>query len=228
MATPTTMTPTFTYRHLVQPLPPKRNLLNIATLPASPPCPTCAHLLLPVPDRNNVQDTATTTALPIEAFHRLDSFPDFPALRASASSSSSGCDCCRLLRKTVRRAWGRGLCESGVTPLAEDDDDDAYEGLLEAAWDGQVRIHRAGVRVRAVGGAAAERGGEQRLGAVAQGDGDGDGDGDGVVMVGLTVEFGPAAGEVVSEEGEVLAGEIGRVLRFKMWDSVGEKFRVGV
>ena len=40
------------------------------------------------------------------------------------------------------------------------------------------------------------------------------------MVVGLSLEFGPAA-DPVSEEGEVLAAEIGRVLHFKVYDSVG-------
>jgi hypothetical protein len=105
------------------------------------------------------------------------------------------------------------MLESGVTPLVEDDD--SYEALFASAWDGTVKIHRARLCFKPFGGAFQ---GQQRFawdevaGALEQADG---------VVVGLEVEVGPAA-VPVNEEGEEIVGEVGAVVRFKVFDSVGE------
>jgi len=198
----------WTYRQLVQPIPPERNLLNIGAAPPSPPCAACTRLLLP--DRTNIP----STTIPIDDYQVLDTFPDFPVLQTSAVVA--GCDFCRLLRDAIRRAWGDGarpMLESGATPLAEDDD--AYEPLLAAAWDGAVKIRRVDLRFRPFGGSFQH---QQRFawdevaGALEQGDG---------VVVGMSLEFGPAT-DPLGDDGEVLAAEIGRVLHFKVYDSIGK------
>ena len=208
MATPPNTV--WTYRQLVHPIPPKRNLLTITALPASPPCPTCALLL---PDRRSAtQQVHGTTTIPIDAYHQLDIFPDFLTLRVS------GCDFCRLLRKAIRRAWGdaaRPMMESGVTALVEGDD--AYEQVFGVAWDGAVKVHRVGLKFRSF--AAGSSPFEHEVG-LAWGEAAGVSEQGGGVIVGLSLEFGPAA-DPVSEEGEVLAAEVGRVLHFKVYDSVG-------
>jgi hypothetical protein len=200
-------TPTFTYRHLALPIPPNPNLSTIATTPASPPCPTCRHLLLP--DRNTIRGTS----IPIPDFHLTDTFPHFPTLQTSAKA---GCTFCALLRNSILTTWGsksNPMLESGVTPLSEGDD--SYDELFATAWDGAVRIHRAQFKFAPFGGSFQ---GQQKFawdevaGSLEQGDG---------VVVGLEVEFGPE-GVPCNEEGEEIVGEVGGVVRFRVWDSVGE------
>lgn len=101
-------------------------------------------------------------------------------------------------------------------PLVEGED--VYEPLFGVAWDGVVRLHRVGLRVGALAGSSPfERG----LGLASWGEVAGALEqGGAVVVVGMSLEFGPAA-DPLSEEGEVLAAEVGRVLHFKVYDSIG-------
>jgi hypothetical protein len=199
--------PIWTYRRLAQPIPPKLNLSNITTTPASPPCPTCRHILLQ--DRSSIRGTT----IPVDELQISDTFPDFPALQTSALIA--GCGFCDLLRKAILSAWGtkaHPMLESGVTPLMEEDD--SYEPLFAAAWDGAVKIHRAQFRFKPFGGSFQH---EQKFvwnevaGSPEQRDG---------IVVGMSVEFGPAT-EPLSEEGDALVGEMGTVLYLKVFDSVG-------
>ncbi|KAK4118140.1 HET-domain-containing protein [Parathielavia appendiculata] len=200
MAAPETQR--WTYRQLVQPIPPTPNLSTISSTPATPPCPTCRHLLLQ--DRSSIHGKT----IPIEEFHITDTFPDFPILQA-------GCDLCRFLRTAIRSAWGNTgthpMLESGVAPVVEDDD--SHETLFTAPWDGRVKVHSARFRFAPFGGSFQ---GQQKFawdevaGSLEQGDG---------VVVGLTVEFGPAS-VPLGEEGEELVGELGTELRFKLFDSI--------
>jgi hypothetical protein len=103
--------------------------------------------------------------------------------------------------------------------LAELEGEEFYdETVFAAAWDGAVRIHRVRFSFRGfdVGsGSSVQQEHHQQwnevAGALEQG---------GVVAVGMALEFGPAV-VPVSEEGEELVGEVGAVLRFNVYDSVG-------
>jgi hypothetical protein len=149
----------------------------------------------------------------VDEYQIIDTFPDFPTLQTSAATA--GCALCGLLRKAILGAWGtkaQPMLESGVTPMAEEDD--SYDPLFAAAWDGAVRIHRAQFLFKLFGGSFQH---EQKFawnevaGSLEQGDG----------LVGqMSVEFGPAT-EPLDGEGEPLAGEMGTVLHFKVYDSVG-------
>ncbi|KAK4095820.1 HET-domain-containing protein [Parathielavia hyrcaniae] len=103
------------------------------------------------------------------------------------------------------------MLDSGVTPLTEEDD--SYEPVFAAPWDGRVKVHNARFRFAPFGGSFQ---GQQRFawdevaGSLEQGDG---------IVVALTVEFGPAS-VPLGEEGEKLVGELGTELRFKVFDSV--------
>ena len=67
---------------------------------------------------------------------RLDHYPDFPDLKASAER---GCACCALLRYTIRNNWSyRPFTEHGVGDL--NDSTPLYANFLAAEWDGLVSV----------------------------------------------------------------------------------------
>lgn len=67
---------------------------------------------------------------------RLDYYPNFPNLKASAER---GCTCCALLRYTIRQNWSlRAFTEYGVGDL--DGSTPLYAKFLATDWDGQVTI----------------------------------------------------------------------------------------
>jgi hypothetical protein len=72
---------------------------------------------------------------PVE-YVRLDYYPDFPTLKASAER---GCACCALLRYTIRWNWSlRAFTEYRVGDL--DGSTPLYAKFLATDWDGQVTI----------------------------------------------------------------------------------------
>ncbi|KAK4041532.1 heterokaryon incompatibility protein-domain-containing protein [Parachaetomium inaequale] len=209
MAAPKSKSTPWTYQHLIQPIPPKLNISNIATTPASPPCPNCRHLLLP--DRSSA--TIHGTSIPVDAYQTVDTFPDFPGLQASSAATPAGCSFCGLLRRAILGAWGTDA--QPMLGLAELEGEGFYEEQVSAvAWDGAVRIHRVRFFFREFGagsmGFQHEHKWNEVAGALEQGGG---------VVVGMALEFGPAA-VPVSEEGEELVREVGTVLHFKVYDSL--------
>ena len=121
-----------TYRNFLTPIPPPTNLSNISTTPPSTPCSACQSL---VPDRSAAAHDVIPTP-----YVRTDTFPDFPALLASAET---GCGFCELLRSTLRSTWGTGTYPAqnyGVEVRAEND---SIGECLEEEWDGSVRLEKA-------------------------------------------------------------------------------------
>ena len=142
-----------------------------------------------VPDRKIAKRGLIKTA-----YERVDLYPDFPELKASAKA---GCDLCRLIRKSIRKTWAvRPMEEWGVGPIREKDG--LWDELLEAQWDRKVKIHKVTFSLETA---------TEKLE-------------DGVV-VSLGLEFGPATA-FVSEETDFQYGEIGQALSFKVFDSQGK------
>lgn len=197
----------WTYRQLVQPIPPKLNLSNVAAAPVSSQCSICRHLLLR--GRSNIRGKA----IPVREYQVVDAFPDFQALQTSAAVA--GCSLCRLLRKLIMGGWGtdsQPMLESGVTALTEEDD--AYEPLFSAAWGGMVKVHGAQFRFSPFGGSFQHQqkfSWNEVAGTLEQEDG---------IVVGLSLELGPAT-VPLSEDGDAISGEIGMALHFTVYDSVG-------
>jgi hypothetical protein len=96
---------------LIKPIPCRINLGNVAHRNPSKTCDFCALI---VPDRKKAQNGLIKTAS-----ERVDLYPDFPDLKASAKA---GCDLCPLIRKTIRKTWAvRPMEEWGIGPIREKD-----------------------------------------------------------------------------------------------------------
>jgi len=198
-----------TYRSLLQPIPPLPNLLSL-TSPSSPSTPSlpppCTHCALLFPDRRRATPNSTIIPTP---YTRTLTFPSFPELKEGQSRQ---CPLCRFLRKAIRSQWGVGrqMEEWGVGVLRERDRDGTWddESFFAVAWDGRVSVRK--VRFEFV---------PFDTTTVAEGRGrDGEGDGDaqmGGMVTSLLMEVGPAT---TPEE----YGDIGKVLAFKVFDSIGE------
>lgn len=118
-----------TYLALTRAIPDRLNLSNIASAPASQPC---AHCCLVVPDRARAENGLIKTA-----YDRVDEYPDFPGLKATAKA---GCELCRLLRKAVRAQWvARPMAERGLGALSEKDG--LWDEMFGMPWDRKVRIY---------------------------------------------------------------------------------------
>lgn len=191
-----------TFRELVCALPQKTNLDNIASLQASKLCEHCRAV---VPDRTKL----SRNKIPTE-FERVDTFPDFPELKASGKA---GCELCRLLRKTVRSTWSsQPFLESDYSTIAEGELE--WERLLDSEWDGKVKIHRLRFHFTPFGGF--QFGSRMTFGEDMGAD-----EQHGGMVTGMTVEVGPVM-VALDEEGEALGGEVGKQLHFKVYDSVGK------
>ncbi len=121
-----------TYLALTKPIPDRLNLSNISS---QPPCLPCEHCRLFIPDRAE----ATTSGRISIPYHRVDLYPDFPGLKASAKA---GCDLCRLIRKAIRSSWAaRPMDDRSGNALS--DREPMYYELFDTLWDRKVRIYNA-------------------------------------------------------------------------------------
>ncbi|KAM5369643.1 hypothetical protein ACJZ2D_008902 [Fusarium nematophilum] len=122
-----------TYFDLIGPIPQQTNLINVGSSPAAKPCKHCASL---VPDRGNQYCESVARYQISASFERVDTFPDFPELKALAKA---GCSFCYLLRKTIRSSWTTiPMLDLGMFVLA--DDVGSYSELLSTGWDMKVKI----------------------------------------------------------------------------------------
>jgi hypothetical protein len=187
-ASPSTMNfaDVVTHEALIKPIPSRINLANVADQDPSKTCESCAVI---IPDRSKAKGGLIKTS-----YERIDLYPEFPDLKASAKA---GCDLCRLIRKSIRKTWAiRPMEEWGVGPIREKDG--LWDELLDAPWNRKVRIHKVTFNLES----ATEK--------VQDG-----------VVASLGLEFGPAT-QFVSGETDYQYGEIGQALSFKVFDSRGE------
>lgn len=181
-----------TYKVLIRTIPPRLNLANAATQEASKTCQYCSTL---VPDRSNIKDGLIRTS-----YERIDLYPDFAELKASAKA---GCGLCRLIRKTIRSAWAvRPMEEWGVGPLSEKDS--YWDELFASTWDKKIRIHSAKFSVSDIH-AKSQTSSRQDAESV---------------VVSLSMEFGPLT-KPHTPDGDQDHGEIGQVISFKVFDQQG-------
>jgi hypothetical protein len=189
----------WTYKSLIKPIAPSNNLANITAQEPSRSCQSCAAI---VPDRRKV-----VNGLIKINYERIDLYPDFPELKASAKA---GCGLCRLIRKTIRAKWAtRPMEEWGVGPLREKEG--LWDELLKAPWDRKVKIHNLSFSFKKISNASPAP--SDTRATTEQDDYQGM-----VVFFGL--DFGPAT-LLTSSDGTALYGEIGQVLGFKVYDSQG-------
>ncbi|KAI0178818.1 HET-domain-containing protein [Hypoxylon sp. FL1284] len=130
-----------TYRDLITAISPSLNLSNVTDASPSRLCAACARL---VPDRLRAEGHKIKTD-----YELLDTFPEFPVLKASAKA---GCMLCRLLRKTIRSSWAvslRPMEEHGLGVLSAKDG--LWDDLFGKPWDRQVRIFHGHFRLSSRG-----------------------------------------------------------------------------
>jgi hypothetical protein len=191
----------WTYKSLIKPIAPSNNLANVRAQEPSKTCRSCAAV---VPDRRK----AINDLIKID-YKRVDLYPDFPELKASAKA---GCGLCRLIRKTIRAKWAiRPMEEWGVGPLREKEG--LWDELLKAPWDRKVKIHKLSFSLKKVPNALPMSSDTR---ATTEKD----------VHQGMVVFFGLEFGPVTllsSPDGAGLYGEIGQVLGFKVYDSQGAR-----
>lgn len=191
----------WTYKALIKPIAPSNNLANVRAQEPSRTCQSCAAV---VPDRRK----AINDLIKID-YKRVDLYPDFPELKASAKA---GCGLCRLIRKTIREKWAiRPMEEWGVGPLREKEG--LWDELLKASWDRKVKIHNLSFSLKKVP-SAMPMSSDTR--ATTEKD-----DYQGMVVF-FGLEFGPVT-LLSSPDGAGLYGEIGQVLGFKVYDSQGAR-----
>jgi len=109
-----------------------QGLLDVSSKPARLPCNICRAI---VPDRSAVDETYIRTP-----YHRVDLYPDFPGLKASAEA---GCCLCALIRDALtfasspegrRLAKGENICH----PFW--DEGCGQDMILTMAWDRCIDI----------------------------------------------------------------------------------------
>lgn len=187
-----------TYEALIKPIPLQLNLANAQDHTPSKTCQSCALI---VPDRGKARRGLIQTG-----YERVDYYPHFPELKASAKA---GCGLCRIFRKTIRKSWAvLPMEEWGIGPVRREEG--MWDELLDAPWDRKVKIHKVTFEVentRASPGSQTDSTSAQVLE-------------DGVVVT-LGLEFGPAT-QFVSLETDFQYGEIGQAISFKVYDSQGE------
>ncbi|PKS06007.1 hypothetical protein jhhlp_007841 [Lomentospora prolificans] len=199
-----TKTTKLTFRDFLRPIPPPTNLSNVASSPATIPCATCQTLL---PDRTSVSNNKIRTS-----YTRHDTFPDFPALSATASR---GCGFCALLRSTVTSTWGTCATQNFGVDVSEEDA--LIESHLEREWDGQVVFTNARFSFKPF---SSEQGAHKMFyyetrGSQEQGDGN---------VLGLKVDvllFGPAKDSEENDEEFEEDPEFRKTFTFDVFDSIG-------
>ncbi|XXH03753.1 hypothetical protein Hte_010159 [Hypoxylon texense] len=100
------------------------NLSNVASSPATVPCSHCTAI---VPDRSKVNNTGDIYT----EYERIDIYPEFPDLRASAEA---GCRICRLLQQCLSSQAFQAI-EQGTAPPVE-----LQGSSLHPTWDRRVKI----------------------------------------------------------------------------------------
>lgn len=191
---------TFTVRDLARAIPYKTNLDNVGSMEPAKLCEHCQKL---VPDRSKKGGSVIPTD-----FEREDRYPDFPELKASGKA---GCVFCHLLRKTIRSSFGSQPIQlSDSYDLVEGEAD--WEGTLNSKWDGLVKIHDARFEFTEFG--------TVRFGSMLShiADAEGSDKQEGGHVTGLSIRIEPP-NEPENEEGTV--GGLGKVLHFKVYDSIG-------
>ncbi len=189
----------WTYKSLIQPISPRNNLANVVALEPSGTCRPCSVI---VPDRSK----CVNGAIKIN-YERIDLYPDFPDLKASAKA---GCGLCRLMRKTIRAKWAvRPMEEWGVGPLREKEG--LWDELFASPWDRKVNIHDLKFSLKKIADASTAP--PDAKSTAEQDDYQG-------VVVFFGFEFGPAT-RLTSSDGKSLYGEIGQIVGFKVYDSQG-------
>jgi hypothetical protein len=190
----------WTYKSLIKPIAPISNLANIVAQESSRTCQFCAAI---VPDR----EKCVNGLIKINC-QRIDLYPDFPELKASANA---GCGLCKCIRKTIKAKWAvRPMEEWGVGPLREKEG--LWEELFAAPWDCKVKIHNISFSLK-----KSSDNSSAPLDAMASENQD---DYCGMVVF-FGFEFGPAT-LPTSPDGKSLYGEIGQIVGFKVFDSQGE------
>jgi hypothetical protein len=178
-----------TYKSLIKPIPAKSNLSNIL---GQSPSQTCKHCSLIVPDCSKSDNGLIRTD-----YERVDQYPEFPGLKASAKA---GCELCKLFRRTIRSVWAaRPMEEWGVGPLQEKEG--LWDEMFAAPWDGKVKIQKVSFNLTA--------------------DSTVNNEGKAKSIVSMGLEFGPAT-RFVSGDNTNGHGDIGRVINFKVFDSEGK------
>jgi hypothetical protein len=189
----------WTYKSLIKPIAPSSNLANVTAQEPSAMCQSCAAI---VPDRRK----AVNGLIKID-YERIDLYPDFPGLKASAKT---GCGLCKTIRKNIRTKWAiRPMEEWGVGPLREKEG--LWDELFEAPWDRKVKIHSLSFSLKYFSNVS-----PRPSGTIDSATKDQQG-----MVVGFNLEFGPAT-LLNSSDGTTLYGEIGQVIGFKVYDSQGE------
>ena len=185
-----------TFKALIKPIPAKVNLENVNSYLAGKTCEPCSRI---VPDRRNLNKSGSAIKCDYE---RVDLYPDFPELKASATS---GCALCKLIRKAIRKAWAvRPMDEAGVGTLREDDG--LWDDLFSEPWDRKVRIYQPTFFVEKVAQIS-----ESRIDIVNEN----------LMVAALNVEFGPENTRV-SYESPRTHDRISQIISFKAFDSQGE------
>jgi hypothetical protein len=194
----TIMEDQLTHEALIKPIPCKISLANAQDREPSKPCQFCALI---IPDRRKAQVGLIHTG-----YERIDLYPDFPELKASARA---GCDFCRLIRKTIRKNWAiRPMEEWGFGPITESDG--LWDELLDAPWDRKVKIHKARFSLQDIVQTSTTSPTSSGITIMEEG-----------MIVTLGLDFGPAT-LFVSPETNFQYGEIGQVINFDVFDSQGE------
>jgi hypothetical protein len=91
----------YTYEDMVKPiaLPIKPARINLENVANSPPCKTCKYCALIVP----LDDIKTYNKGSLKVdYERIDFYPNFPVLKASAKL---GCGLCKIIRTAIKRNW---------------------------------------------------------------------------------------------------------------------------
>lgn len=193
-----------TYEALIKPIPPRLNLANAQAQESSKTCEFCTLI---VPDRRKAQGGLIQTG-----YERVDLYPDFPELKASARA---GCRLCGLMRKTIRKHWAvRPMEEWGVGPISERDG--CWDELLDAPWDRKVKIHKVTFDLKVADHNFAMSPVSTATESLE----------DGMVTT-LAMEFGPAT-LFISPQTDFQCGEISQALSFKVFESQGDSQVVSV
>lgn len=188
-----------THRSLIKPIEPINNLANITAREPSKTCQSCAAI---IPDRRKC-----VKGLIKINYERIDLYPDFPELKASAYA---GCGFCKYIRKTIRAKWAvRPMEEWGVGPLREKEG--LWEDFFTAPWDCKVKIHNLLFSLDKESDTS-----PVPLDVMTSTEED---DYPGMV-ISFGFEFGLAT-LLTSSDGASLYGEIGQRIGFKVFDSQG-------
>ena len=132
----------------------------------------------------------------------MDLYPDFPGLKASATS---GCALYKLIRKAIRKSWAiRPMEEAGVGTLRKDDG--FWDDLFSESWDRKVKKYQPTFFVEKVVYIS-----ESRISI----------DNENLMITALNLESGPENTRV-SYGSPRTHDRISQIISFKAFDSQGE------